>query len=133
MYLAYGAHYIVAPNFNPEGRRAGVTAASGLHPRRSNSHRNIDRRRGRGRDRQNLPTQPRLDSQRNGPHALVALDAQRRRGSEQRQRHALDQSRACALGIGSNLVSKAALANRDFDSIREGTRSMLTWITEVRV
>jgi 2-dehydro-3-deoxyphosphogluconate aldolase/(4S)-4-hydroxy-2-oxoglutarate aldolase len=39
---------------------------------------------------------------------------------------------ACALGIGSHLVSRAALANRDFDSIREGTRSMLAWIQEAR-
>jgi 2-dehydro-3-deoxyphosphogluconate aldolase/(4S)-4-hydroxy-2-oxoglutarate aldolase len=132
LYLAHGANYIVAPNFNLEVARLCNRRKVAYIPGAATPTEIATAEEAGAEIVKIFPPSPDLIRNVLGPMPWSRLMPS---GGVEVNKDNVSRwikAGACALGIGSNLVSKAALANRDFDSIREGTRSMLAWIQEVR-
>jgi 2-dehydro-3-deoxyphosphogluconate aldolase/(4S)-4-hydroxy-2-oxoglutarate aldolase len=132
LYLAHGANYIVAPNFNPEVARLCNKRKVAYIPGAATPTEISTAEEAGAEIVKIFPPDPELIRNVLGPMPWSRLMPSG--GVEVNKDNVTRwiKAGACALGIGSHLVSRAALANRDFDSIREGTRSMLAWIQEAR-
>ncbi len=132
LYLAHGANYVVAPNFNPEVARLCNKRKVAYIPGAATPTEISTAEEAGAEIVKIFPPDPELIRNVLGPMPWSRLMPSG--GVEVNKENVTRwiKAGACALGIGSNLVSKTALANRDFGSIREGTRSMLGWIQEVR-
>jgi len=132
LYLAHGANYIVAPNFNPEVARLCNKRKVAYIPGAATPTEISTAEEAGAEIVKIFPPDPELIRNVLGPMPWSRLMPSG--GVEVKKENVASwiKAGACALGIGSNLVSRTALANRDFDSIREGTRSMLAWIQEAR-
>jgi 2-dehydro-3-deoxyphosphogluconate aldolase/(4S)-4-hydroxy-2-oxoglutarate aldolase len=132
LYLAHGANYIVAPNFNPEVARLCNKRKIAYIPGAATPTEISTAEEAGAEIVKIFPPSPDLIRNVLGPMPWSRLMPS---GGVEVSKDNVTRwikAGACALGIGSNLVSKAALANHDFDSIRQGTQNMLAWIQEVR-
>jgi 2-dehydro-3-deoxyphosphogluconate aldolase/(4S)-4-hydroxy-2-oxoglutarate aldolase len=132
LYLAHGANYIVAPNFNPDVARLCNRRKVSYIPGAATPTEISTAEEAGAEIVKIFPPDPELIRNVLGPMPWSRLMPSG--GVELSKDNVVRwiKAGACALGMGSNLITRAALANRDFDTIREGTRSMLSWIQEVR-
>ena len=132
LYLVHGANYIVAPNFNPEVARLCNRRKVAYIPGAATPTEISIAEEAGAEIVKIFPPSPDLIRNVLGPMPWSRLMPSG--GVEVNKDNVTRwiKAGACALGIGSHLVSRAALANRDFNSIREGTHSMLAWIQEAR-
>ena len=128
-----GAQFVVSPAFDPGDRRDDQALREDQRPGRVHADR--DRPRvvgGRGR-RQSLPlhrARPRLFQGRARPAAADQADADRRRRCEERRR--VDQGGRGVPRRGSALVSKDAMAKKDWATITNNAKAFVDAVKAAR-
>jgi 2-dehydro-3-deoxyphosphogluconate aldolase/(4S)-4-hydroxy-2-oxoglutarate aldolase len=132
LFIAHGASFIVGPTFNPEvsqlcNRRKIAYIPGCATPTE------ISTAEAAGAEIVKIfPPSPDLIKSVLGPmpwsHLMPSGGVEVNRSSVEKW----IKAGAAAVSVGSQLISKQSLADRNFESIRTGTASMLQWIQEIR-
>jgi 2-dehydro-3-deoxyphosphogluconate aldolase/(4S)-4-hydroxy-2-oxoglutarate aldolase len=132
LYMMHGANYIVAPNFNLEVARVCNRRKIPYIPGASTPTEIGTAEEAGAEIVKIFPPSPDLIKAVLGPMPWSKLMPA---GGVEVSKESVEKwlkAGAVALGVGSSLITKNALTNRDKGSVAQGVASMLTWIKEAR-
>jgi len=132
LYMTYGANYIVAPNFNAEVAKACNRRKIAYIPGCATPTEVGMAEEAGAEIVKVFPSSPEFIKSVMGPMPWSRLMPA---GGVQVTKESVAKwlkAGAVALGVGSALVTKAAMASRDSQTVSQNVSSMLTWIKEVR-
>ncbi len=132
LYIAAGVHFIVAPNFNPEVARLCNRRKIPYIPGCSTPS-EISMAEEAGAEIVKIfPADPELIKAVLGPMPWSRLMPAGGVEVSQESVEKWIKAGACALGVGSQLITKQALAAKNYEVIREGVHNMLGWLQAAR-
>lgn len=132
LYMAYGANFIVAPNFHPEVAKVCNRRKVPYIPGCSTPTEIGVAEEAGAEIVKIFPSSPDLIKAVLGPMPWSKLMPAG--GVEVSQESVVKwlKAGAVSLGVGSSLVTKQAMANRDVKTVSQGVSNMLGWIKEFR-
>ncbi|MGE5224957.1 MAG: bifunctional 4-hydroxy-2-oxoglutarate aldolase/2-dehydro-3-deoxy-phosphogluconate aldolase, partial [Omnitrophica WOR_2 bacterium] len=132
LYIAAGANFIVAPNFNSEVARLCNRRKIPYIPGCSTPSEISAAEEAGAEIVKIFPADPELIKAVLGPMPWSRLMPAGGVEVSQESVQKWIKAGACALGVGSQLITKQALASKNYDVIREGVHNMLDWLQAAR-
>ncbi len=132
LYIAAGANFIVAPNFNPEVARLCNRRKIPYIPGCSTPSEISTAEEAGAEIVKIFPADPELIKAVLGPMPWSRLMPAGGVEVSQESVQRWIKAGACALGVGSQLITKQALASQNYDAVREGVHNMLGWLQSAR-